>query len=137
MSLCTSDRNRSMHVSSSGSRKSIVPETSACIDAPPRSSFSTSCPIAALTSAGPARYKPLPSVMRSVSHRTGRYPPPATQFPMIAASCEIPLAEITALFLNTRPKSSVSGKTSSCNGRKTPAESTRYRSGSRARSAIV
>ena len=42
-----------MHAGSSFSWKSTVPETAACIDAPPKSSASTSCPIAAFTSAGP------------------------------------------------------------------------------------
>src|SRR5229473_8070497 len=35
------------------------------------------------------------------------------------------IPQITALFRKTRPKSSVSGNTSSCSGRNTPAESTR------------
>ena len=51
-----------------------------------------------------------------------------SQFPlvaMIAAICGMPVALITALLRKTRPKSSVSGKTSSCKGRKTPPESTR------------
>ena len=36
----------------------------------------------------------------------------------MAAICEIPMADITALLRKTRPKSSVSGKTSSCSGQK-------------------
>jgi hypothetical protein len=50
----------------------MVPLTAACIAAPPSSSWLTVWPIAAFTSAGPAKYNPLPSVMSSVSHITGR-----------------------------------------------------------------
>ena len=49
---------------------------------------------------------------------------------MIAANCGTPAAEITELLRKIRPKSSSSGKISSCIGRNTPAESTRYISGS-------
>ena len=49
---------------------------------------------------------------------------------MIAANCGIPAAEMTELLRKIRPKSSSSGKISSCIGRNTPAESTRYMSGS-------
>ena len=89
------------------------------------SSASNFLPSAFDTSPGPARKSPLPSVIRTVSHMTGRYAPPATHMPMIAAICGTPFALITALLRNTRPKSSWSGKTSSCIGRLTPAESTR------------
>ncbi len=95
-----------MHASSLASRKSTVPLISACIRAPPNSSALTFCPIAACTSAGPARNSPLPSVIRMWSHITGRYAPPATHIPMIAVICGIPFADITALLRNTRPKSS-------------------------------
>ena len=74
-----------------------VPAMAACIEAPPNSSESTTCPMAAFTSAGPARYSPDPSVMISVSHMTGRYAPPATQLPMIAAICGMPRALMRAL----------------------------------------
>src|SRR5213080_4640993 len=47
--------------------------------------------------------------MRTLSHITGKYPPPATHMPMMAAICGMPIADITALLRNTRPKSSVSG----------------------------
>jgi hypothetical protein len=93
--------------------------------APPSSSASTICPMAALTSEGPAKYRPLPSVIKILSHKTGKYAPPATQLPMMAANCGIPAAEMTELFRKMRPKSSSSGKISSCIGRNTPAESTR------------
>ena len=134
---CSKLRKRVMHAGSSFSRKSIVPEICACMAAPPKSSLETSCPIAAFTSAGPARYRPLPSVINSVSHSTGKYPPPATQLPMMAAYCGMPMALNTALLRKIRPKSSVSGNTSSCKGKNTPALSTKYRSGNRARSAIT
>ena len=81
--------------------------------------------MAAFTSDGPARYSPLPCVIKILSHNTGRYAPPATQLPMIAANCGMPAAEITELLRKMRPKSSSSGKISSCIGRNTPAESTR------------
>src|SRR5438874_6600953 len=97
----------------------------ACIFAPPSSSAEDFCPMAACTNAGPARNNPDPSVIRMWSHITGRYAPPATHMPMIAVIWGMPMALITALLRKTRPKSSVSGKTSSCSGRKTPAESTR------------
>ena len=42
-----------------------VPLMAECISAPPSSSAETFCPIAACTSAGPARKSPLPSVMRT------------------------------------------------------------------------
>src|SRR6185437_308286 len=48
---------------------------------------------------------------------------------MMAVIWGMPSALATALWRKTRPKSSMSGKTSSCSGRKTPAESTRYISG--------
>ena len=51
---------------------------------------------------------------------TGRYAPPATHMPMMAVICGMPMALITALLRNTRPKSSVSGNTSSCSGKNTP-----------------
>ncbi len=114
-----------MQDSSSGSRKSTVPLICACIFAPPSSSAEVFCPIAACTSAGPARKSPQPSVIKILSHITGRYAPPATHIPMIAVICGMPIALITALLRNTRPKSSVSGNTSSCSGKNTPAESTR------------
>ena len=41
---------------------------------------------------------------------TGRYPPPATQLPMIAENCGMPMALMTALWRKMRPKSSSSGK---------------------------
>src|SRR5438876_4756412 len=68
--LSTSARIRAMHASSSGSRKSTVPLIWACIFAPPRSSAEVFCPMAACTSAGPAKNKPEPSVikMRSEEH---------------------------------------------------------------------
>ncbi len=50
----------------------MVPEIAACMAAPPRSSWLTVCPMAALTSAGPAKYSPLPSVMSNLSQSTGR-----------------------------------------------------------------
>ena len=50
-----------------GSRKSIVPLTWACISAPPSSSLRHLLPDGAFTSAGPARYKPEPSVISSLS----------------------------------------------------------------------
>ena len=112
--LSTSARTRAMHASSSGSRKSIVPLICACICAPPSSSAEVFCPIAACTSAGPARKSPLPSVIKMWSHITGRYAPPATHIPMIAVICGMRIALITALLRKTRPKSSVSGNTSSC-----------------------
>ena len=62
---------------------------------------------------------------KGIPHITGRYAPPATHIPMMAVICGIPLALITALLRKTRPKSSLSGNTSSCKGRNTPAESTR------------
>ena len=62
-----------------------VPLMVACILAPPSSSGSTDCPIAALTSAGPARQSWLPSVISSLSHSTGKYAPPAMQLPITAA----------------------------------------------------
>src|SRR5216117_3105824 len=43
--------------------------------------------------------------------------------PMMAVICGMPIADMTALLRKTRPKSSVSGKTSSWSGKKTPAES--------------
>ena len=95
-----------------------VPLICACIFAPPSSSAEVFCPMAACTSAGPARKSPLPSVIRMWSHITGRYAPPATHMPMIAVICGMPMALITALLRKTRPKSSVSGKTSSCRGQK-------------------
>src|SRR5947207_588795 len=49
----------------------------------------------------------------------------------MAAIWGIPIADITALLRKTRPKSSVSGKTSSWRGKNTPAESTRYTVGIR------
>ena len=42
-----------------------------------------------------------------------------------AEYCGMPIAEITALLRKIRPKSSSSGKISSCSGKNTPAESTR------------
>ena len=53
-----------MQDSSSGSRKSTVPLICECIFAPPSSSAEYFAPIAACTSAGPARNSPLPSVIR-------------------------------------------------------------------------
>ena len=47
----------------------------------------------------------------------GKYAPPATQLPMIAANWGIPMEDIRALFLNMRPKCSLSGKISSCIGK--------------------
>src|SRR2546427_7136524 len=38
--------------------------------------------------------------------------------PMMAVICGMPIADMTALLRKTRPKSSVSGKTSSCSGKK-------------------
>ena len=81
--------------------------------------------MAACTSDGPARNSPEPSVISTVSVMTGRYAPPATHMPMMAVICGMPSELITALLRKMRPKSSVSGNTSSCKGRKTPAESTR------------
>ena len=46
-------------------------------------------------------------------------------FPITAAICVMPMALIFALFLNTLPKCSLSGKISSCMGKKTPALSTK------------
>ena len=126
-----------MHRWSLGSLKSTVPDISACMDAPPSSSASVFCPMAACTNEGPARNRPEPSVMRMVSVMTGRYAPPATHIPMMAVICGIPSELMTALLRKTRPKSSVSGKTSSCKGRKTPDESTRYRVGMRFSRAMV
>src|SRR6185437_13787171 len=56
---------------------------------------------------------------------------------MMAVIWGMPSALATALWRKTRPKSSMSGKTSSCSGRKTPAESTRYISGRWFSSAMV
>ena len=55
----------------------------------------------------------------------------------MALSCGIPLPLNTALLRKIRPKSSVSGKTSSCRGRNTPALSTKYKSGKVTRSATI
>ena len=55
---------------------------------------------------------------------------------MIAANCGMPAAEITELLRKILPKSSSSGKISSCIGRNTPAESTRYMIGSALSNAI-
>ncbi len=85
----------------------------------------------------PRQKQPDPSVINTVSVITGRYAPPATHIPIIAVICGTPSELITALLRNTRPKSSVSGNTSSCSGRNTPAESTRYSVGIRFSSAIV
>ena len=62
--------------------------------APPSSSGSTVCPIAAFTSAGPARQSWLPSVISILSQSTGKYAPPAMQLPMTAANCGMPAADI-------------------------------------------
>ena len=74
--------------------------------------------------------------MTTVSQSTGKYAPPATQFPITAAYCGMPAADSTALLRKMRPKSSSSGKISSCSGRNTPDESTRYTIGSRNSDAI-
>ena len=55
----------------------------------------------------------------------GTYAPPAVHDPITDAICGMPRAERFAWLKKIRPKCSRSGKTSSCNGRKAPPESTR------------
>ncbi len=68
---------------------------------------------------------PVPRTMIVSSLIAGTYAPPAVHEPMTAAICGIPAADICAWLKKMRPKWSRSGKTSACNGRKAPPESTR------------
>ncbi len=122
----TRSRMVARHVASSGILYSQTPEMAVWLSAPPRVCTSVTSPTAAWTRNGPARNtEPVPSTIRLSSDMMGKYAPPATQLPMIAAIWGTPSADIRALLRKMRPKWSRSGKISSCIGRKTPAESTK------------
>jgi hypothetical protein len=68
---------------------------------------------------------PVPLTMIVSSLIAGTYAPPAVHEPITTAICGIPAADRRAWLKKMRPKWSRSGKTSACNGRYAPPESTR------------
>src|SRR5690606_6784472 len=97
---------------------SVTPDISQCVVAPPNVSLSTTSPTEDFTKYEPAKKtEPVPSTINAYSDIIGRYAPPATQEPIMAEICGIPMDDILALLRKIRPKCSLSGKISSCIGR--------------------